>query len=55
MDYEVSVHYSQMEAASITKDISAQVESEIMTLLFPDPRIGFLPSWKQGFYFDKQL
>lgn len=55
VDYEVSGMYSGMDSSSTQKDISYQTDQDIMTIMFPDPRIGFLPSWKQGFYFDKKL
>jgi len=56
VDYEIGSMYSGMENSSATqKEISFQTEQDIMTIMFPDPRIGFLPSWKQGFYFDKKL
>jgi hypothetical protein len=53
--YEVDYEVSQRSAQGMPMAISMEAEQELMNLLFPDPRIGFLPSWKQGFYFDKHL
>jgi hypothetical protein len=55
VDYEVGGLYGGLESSVVSKEITAQTEQEVMTLLFPDPRIGFLPSWKQGFFFDKKI
>jgi len=53
--YEVDYEVSGAFAEGNQKDIPYATEQELMNIMFPDPRIGFLPSWKQGFYFDKKL
>ena len=56
IDYEVSMYGGGgFEESSMPKEITKLQEQEILNLLFPDPKIGFLPSWKQGFYFDQNL
>ena len=56
VDYEISSMYGGgFDNSFMPKEIPFQVDHEILELLFPDPKIGFLPSWKQGFYFDANL
>lgn len=55
VDYEIQMYGGGGfgdPSAAMPKEISGMQEADILNLLFPDPKIGFLPSWKQGFYFD---